>query len=145
MTACVGLNLLVYPSPLESARRLAKLALSLQGSGMFGMTEVVGIALPGAPREEGLAPGALLRRVPGASLRSPMGALRILVAWQWRVYRRYRRARVTAVAAQNLFMLPMCHSPARRTGAVMAYNCPELSAVNTDSRGLGQRIQRPMV
>ena len=73
MTAREGLNLLVYPSPLESAGRLAKLALSLQGSGLFAATEVVGIALPGAPREEGLAPGALLRRVPGASLRSPWG------------------------------------------------------------------------
>ena len=126
MTAREGLNLLVYPSPLESAGRLAKLALSLQGSGMFGMTEVVGIALPGAPREEGLAPRARLRRVPGASRRSPKGALRILVAWQWRVYRRYRRAHVTAIAAQNLFMLPMCHRLARRTGAVLAYNCHEL-------------------
>ena len=142
MTAREGLNLLVYPSPLESAGRLVKLALSLQGSGLFAATEVVGIALPGAPREEGLAPGALLRRVPGASLRSPMGALRILVAWQWRVYRRYRRAHVTAVAAQNLFMLPMCHRLARRTGAVLAYNCHELETETIASRGLRQRIQR---
>lgn len=137
-----SLNLLLYPSPLAQPGRVGKIARSLQSTGRFERTEVVGVDSTDLPVHQDLAPGVELTRIRGASIRERLGGLRILLFWQARVYRHYRRLNVRAVAAQNLFLLPLAHLLARRTGAVFAYNAHELETETIASKGLRRRIQR---
>ena len=89
-----------------------------------------------------MAPTVRLTRIRGASLGAPLGGMRVVCAWGARVYRRFARQRVAAVSAQNLFLLPLAHALARRTGAVFAYNAHELETETVGSAGLRQRLQR---
>ena len=135
-----ALNLLLYPSDLASPGRLVKIARSL--SSLFSSTQVVGIDQGALPTDEAVAPTVHLTRIRGASLGAPLGGLRIVGAWGARVYRRFACERVAAVSAQNLFLLPLAHALARRTGAVFAYNAHELETETVGSAGLRQRLQR---
>ena len=135
-----ALNLLLYPSDLASPGRLVKIARSL--SSLFSSTQVVGIDQGALPTDEAVAPTVHLTRIRGASLRAPLGGLRVVGAWGARVYRRFACERVGAVSAQNLFLLPLAHALARRTGAVFAYNAHELETETVGSAGLRQRLQR---
>ena len=135
-----ALNLLLYPSNLASPGRLVKIARSL--SPLFSQTRIVGIDQGGLPTDEAVAPTVHLTRIRGASLGAPLGGVRVVGAWGARVYRRFARQRVAAVSAQNLFLLPLAHALARRTGAVFAYNAHELETETVGSAGLRQRLQR---
>ena len=135
-----ALNLLLYPSDLASPGRLVKIARSL--SSLFSQTHVVGIDQGALPTDEAVAPTVHLTRIQGASLGAPLGGLRVVCAWGARVYRRFACERVAAVSAQNLFLLPLAHALARRTGAVFAYNAHELETETVGSAGLRQRLQR---
>ena len=135
-----ALNLLLYPSDLASPGRLVKIARSL--SPLFSQTQVVGIDQGALPTDEAVAPTVHLTRIRGASLGAPLGGLRVVGAWGARVYRRFACERVGAVSAQNLFLLPLAHALARRTGAVFAYNAHELETETVGSAGLRQRLQR---
>lgn len=137
-----GLNLLIYPSPLAGPGRVSKIARSLQASGRFSQTRVVGVDSTELPRLEEIGPGSSIQRIRGAKMSARLGALRILTAWQARVYRTFRHERLAAVAAQNLFLLPMTHLLAKRTGAVFAYNAHELETETIASKGLRQKVQR---
>ena len=134
-----ALNLLLYPSNLASPGRLVKIARSL--SPLFSQTHIVGIDQGGLPTDEAVAPTVHLTRIRGASLGAPLGGVRVVGAWGARVYRRFARQRVAAVSAQNLFLLPLAHALARRTGAVFAYNAHELETETVGSAGLRQRLQ----
>ena len=135
-----ALNLLLYPSDLASPGRLVKIARSL--SSLFSSTQVVGIDQGALPTDEAVAPTVHLTRIQGASLGAPLGGVRVVGAWGARVYRRFARQRVAAVSAQNLFLLPLAQTLARRTGAVFAYNAHELETETVGSAGLRQRLQR---
>ena len=135
-----ALNLLLYPSDLASPGRLVKIARSL--SSLFSSTQVVGIDQGALPTDEAVAPTVHLTRIRGASLGAPLGGVRVVAAWGARVYRRFACERVAAVSAQNLFLLPLAHALARRTGAVFAYNAHELETETVGSAGLRQRLQR---
>ena len=135
-----ALNLLLYPSNLASPGRLVKIARSL--SPLFSQTHIVGIDQGALPTDEAVAPTVHLTRIRGTSLGAPLGGLRVVCAWGARVYRRFARQRVAAVSAQNLFLLPLAHTLARRTGAVFAYNAHELETETVGSAGLRQRLQR---
>ena len=135
-----ALNLLLYPSDLASPGRLVKIARSL--SSLFSQTHVVGIDQGALPTDEAVAPTVHLTRIRGASLGAPLGGVRVVAAWGARVYRRFACERVAAVSAQNLFLLPLAHALARRTGAVFAYNAHELETETVGSAGLRQRLQR---
>ena len=135
-----ALNLLLYPSELASPGRLVKIARSL--SSLFSSTQVVGIDQGALPADEAVAPTVHLTRIRGASLGAPLGGVRVVGAWGARVYRRFACERVAAVSAQNLFLLPLAHALARRTGAVFAYNAHELETETVGSAGLRQRLQR---
>lgn len=137
-----GLNLLIYPSPLAGPGRVSKIARSLQSSGRFTGTRIVGVDSTDLPSRQDLGGGVELIRIRGANLKDRLGALRILTLWQARVYRAFRNQKVTAVAAQNLFVLPMAHALARRTGAVFAYNAHELETETIASKGLRRKMQR---
>ncbi|MDU5150241.1 MAG: glycosyltransferase, partial [Anaerococcus prevotii] len=101
-----------------------------------------GIDQGGLPTDEAVAPTVHLTRIRGASLGAPLGGPRVVVAWGARVYRRFARQRVAAVSAQNLFLLPLAHALARRTGAVFAYNAHELETETVGSAGMRQCLQR---
>ena len=135
-----ALNLLLYPSDLASPGRLVKIARSL--SPLFSSTQVVGIDQGALPTDEAVAPTVRLTRIRGAKLGAPLGGVRVVGAWGARVYRRFACERVAAVSAQNLFLLPLAHALARRTGAVFAYNAHELETETVGSAGLRQRLQR---
>ena len=135
-----ALNLLLYPSDLASPGRLVKIARSL--SSLFSSTQVVGIDQGALPTDEAVAPTVRLTWIRGASLGAPLGGVRVVGAWGARVYRRFARQQVAAVSAQNLFLLPLAHALARRTGAVFAYNAHELETETVGSAGLRQRLQR---
>lgn len=137
-----GLNLLIYPSPLAGPGRVSKIARSLQSSGRFTGTRIIGVDSTDLPSRQDLGGGVELIRIRGANLKDRLGALRILTLWQARVYRTFRNQKVTAVAAQNLFVLPMAHALARRTGAVFAYNAHELETETIASKGLRRKVQR---
>ena len=135
-----ALNLLLYPSNLASPGRLVKIARSL--SPLFSDTAIVGIDQGDLPADEVVAPTVRLARIRGARLGAPLGGPRVVGAWGARVYRRFARESVAAVSAQNLFLLPLAHALARRTGAVFAYNAHELETETVGSSGMRQRLQR---
>jgi glycosyltransferase involved in cell wall biosynthesis len=142
----LGLNLLIYPAPLIGPGRLRKIARSLQASGLFAQTHIVGID-DGSTSirrtgDSGLPPDVRIEQIRGANIRASMGAVRIMAFWSFRVYRRYRREHLSAVAAQNVYMLPVAYHLARRTGAVFAYNAHELETEAVGARGIKQRIAR---
>jgi len=137
-----GLNLLIYPSSLLGSGRLTKIASSLQASGMFRETHVVGIGPRGKISSSERGQGVREVRLPGASLESRLGGIRMMLFWPTRVYRRYRRERIAAVAAQNVYLLPLAYHLAKRTGAVFAYNAHELETETIGAKGLKQKIAR---
>lgn len=135
-----ALNLLLYPSDLASSGRLVKIAHSL--SPLFSHTRIVGIDRGALPTNQAVTPSVSLERIRGASVEAPLGGVRVVGTWGARVYRRFAREDVAAVSAQNLFLLPLAHALARRTGAVLAYNAHELETETVGSTGLRQRLQR---
>lgn len=137
-----GIHLLIYPSPLLAHGRIGKIARSLQASGGFAETVVLGIHSDGTPEAESLGERVTLRRVPGASLRDFAGGIRIMALWPLRVYRRFRRENLTAIAAQNVYMLPLAYHLSRRAGAVFAYNAHELETETIGAHGIKQKIAR---
>lgn len=137
-----GLNLLIYPSSLLSSGRLGKIAKSLQSSGLFSETHIVGVDSGGAPPPQVLPDGVRTVRIPGPDLREFLGAIRLMLLWPFRVYLKYRRQDVAAVAAQNVYLLPLAYHLSRKTGAVMAYNAHELETETIGAKGLKQRIAR---
>lgn len=138
----LGLNLLIYPSPLAGPGRVSKIATSLQLSGRFEATRIIGVDSTDLAPRQVVGEGVEVRRILGANMKDRLGALRILLFWQVRVYRAFRKKNLSAVAAQNLFILPMAHALARKTGAVFAYNAHELETETIASKGLRQKIQR---
>lgn len=138
----MGLNLLIYPSPLSSPGRVGKIGRSLQATGLFGKTEIVGIQNNGMPDTTPIAPDVEVVRIPGPNVKDFMGGLRIMMTWPIKVYRRYRNCEVCAVAAQNVYLLPLASSLSRKTGAVFAYNAHELETETIGARGLKKAIAK---
>lgn len=137
-----GLNLLIYPSSLLSSGRLGKISKSLQSSGMFSETHIVGVGSGDGAPSAPLSPGVRTVRVPGPELREFLGAIRLMLFWPFRVYLRYRKQNIAAVAAQNVYLLPLAYHLARSTGAVMAYNAHELETETIGAKGVKQKIAK---
>ncbi|WP_417508305.1 glycosyltransferase [Microbacterium sp.] len=137
-----GSNLLIYPSSLLGSGRLGKIARSLQATGAFDETVIVGIRSDGIDEAQQIDRGVRIERTRGASLRGFLGGVRIMALWPLRVYRRYRKQHLAAVAAQNVYVLPLVYHLSRRTGAVFAYNAHELETESIGARGLKQRIAK---
>lgn len=137
-----GINLLIYPSALLAPGRLGKIARSLQSSGQFDETVIVGILSNGEPALESVGENVTLTRIRGANLRDRLGGIRIMALWPLRVYRTYRKANLSTVAAQNVYVLPLAYHLSRKTGAVLAYNAHELETETIGARGVKQRIAR---
>ena len=137
-----GLNLLIYPSALLSSGRLGKIANSLQASGEFDETQIVGIDDGSEQRSGELARGVRVVRMPGAQLSDVLGGIRMMLFWPLRVYRHYRRQRLRAVSAQNVYLLPLAYHLARKTGAIFVYNAHELETETIGAKGFKQKIAK---
>lgn len=137
-----GANLLIYPSPLLGPGRVGKIARSLQSAFAFDETIIVGIQSGDVPAVQGLEPRVRIERVPGASISDFLGGIRIMALWPMRVYRKFRRENLAAVAAQNVYVLPLAYYLARKTGATLAYNAHELETETIGAGGLKKRIAK---
>lgn len=132
----LGLNLVIYPSSLVNASRVMKLGQSLQEGIDFVETQLVGIQPGDLPDRESVAPQVDIVRVRGSARTGTLGRILKVALWQPRVYLRYRTARLSFVAAQNVWILPLCWQLCRKTGALLAYNPHELETETTSMRGL---------
>lgn len=65
-----------------------------------------------------------------------------MLFWPFRVYRRYRKQPLSAVAAQNVYVLPLAYHLAKKTGAIMAYNAHELETETIGAKGLKRKIAK---
>lgn len=137
-----GAHILIYPSPLLGPGRLGKIGRSLQAAGLFDETIIVGIRSGEVPAVQVLDSGVRIERVRGASIRSFLGGLRIMALWPFRVYRRYRREKLAAVAAQNVYVLPLAYHLARKSGAMLAYNAHELETETIGAGGVKKKIAK---
>jgi hypothetical protein len=138
-----GLYVQIYPSDLQQASRMAKIGQSVHTGVGFAATELVGVHRPGLAERVSLAEGVDVVRVRGTA-RAPGNLERVLRAllWQPRVFLRYRRRPVSAVACHNVWILPMCWLLARVTGAVLIYNPHELETETFTMRGAKQVAAR---
>lgn len=121
-----GLYLQVYPSSLVNASRMGKIGRSVQRTGLFAATHLVGVHADSQPEVEDLGEGLSVVRVRGSGRSGNLGRVLRVLMWQPRVFRRYRHERVALIAAHNVWVLPMCWLLARATGARLAYNAHEL-------------------
>lgn len=137
-----GLNLHVYPSTLTNASRVFKLARSLQADLGFDETHAVGIRAGDLPASAEIAPRTFVRRITGSDRGGIVGRILKVALWQPRVYRAYRDANIAAIAAHNVWVLPLCHRIAHRTGAVLAYNPHELETETVAMHGVKRLLAR---
>lgn len=144
-----GLYLQVYPSSLVNASRMGKIGRSIQDTGLFVGTELVGVHADGQPEVDDLGDGLSVVRVRGSGRRGNLGRVLRVLMWQPRVFRRYRNQNLALVAAHNVWVLPMCWLLARRTGARLAYNAHELetesAAMHGPKKVAAQQIERRLI
>lgn len=144
-----GLYLQVYPSSLVNASRMGKIGRSIQDTGLFAATHLVGVHADGQPEVEDLGGGLSVMRVRGSGRRGNLGRVLRVLMWQPRVFRRYRDEKVALVAAHNVWVLPMCWLLSRRTGARLAYNAHELeteaAAMHGPKKVVAQQFESRLV
>lgn len=137
-----GKYLQLYASTLEGASRMEKYALSLHPHIGASATELVGIQTPELPHVDELAPGVSTVRVRGVARRGNLGRALRLVLWQPRVYRHYAGQQLRAVAAHNVWLLPLCARLAHRADAALIYNAHELETESIAMDGLKQWLAK---
>lgn len=139
-----GLNLHVYPSSMTNESRIERLSRSLQGSGRYAETHLVGMARAGLPSMEPLPGSVRIRRLgrPVVGTSTPLKKAMQLLRWFGAIYRTYARTEVTVVAAHSVWMLPICWALTLRTGAVLTYNPHELETESATMSGRRQRFAR---
>lgn len=130
----------LYPSTLEGASRMEKVARSLHPLLPVERTELVGVHVPGLDTEVEIAAGVVLRRVKGSHRPGNVGRALRHMMWQPRVYLQYRRRDLLAVAAHNVWVLPLAATLSRRTRAALIYNPHELETETDSMKGLKKRL-----
>lgn len=131
-----GINIHVYPSTMRNASRIDRMSRSLQATGAFSDTHLVGIGGPGLAESEDLGDGRHIQRFASrTSLPVPLGKLLRAAVWQLLVYRAYRRRGVAVVHAHSVWMLPLCWAIARSTRASLVYNPHELETETPTMKG----------
>lgn len=137
-----GLYLQVYPSTLVNASRMGKIGRSVQDTGIFRETHLVGVHAEDQPPVEDLGAGLSIHRIRGSGRRGNLGRVLRVLLWQPRVFQRYRRQPVALVAAHNIWVLPMCWLLSRRTGARLIYNAHELETETAAITGFKQVVAK---
>ncbi|CAM3264830.1 glycosyltransferase family 4 protein [Nocardioides dubius] len=147
-----GLNLHLYPSAMLNESRLFRIGTSLQESGCFTATHLVGISGAGLPAREEIASGVVIVRIGTSADGASRGRLRRLLGlagWMPRIFRRYGREKVSAVAAHSVWMLPLAWLLAVRTGAILVYNPHELETGTPNMRSgrkvVAQTVERLLI
>jgi glycosyltransferase involved in cell wall biosynthesis len=136
------LYLQVYQSPLVNASRMGKIGRSMQATGLFRETHLVGVQAADLPPVEDIADRVRIVRVRGSGRRGNLGRVLRLLMWQPRVFLQYRRQRVALIAAHNVWVLPLCYLLSRSTGATLTYNAHELETETIAMSGVKQRVAK---
>ncbi|HQZ84080.1 MAG TPA: glycosyltransferase [Actinomycetota bacterium] len=129
----------IYPSTLEGASRMEKIATSVHPHTGADQTELVGVAGAQLPEVDEVAPGVSIRRIAGSARPGNLGRVLRVLLWQPRVYRHYRNQPLAAVAAHNVWVLALCWHLARRAEAPLIYNPHELETETCAMRGMKKR------
>lgn len=131
------LNLHLHPSPILNASRLLRISGSLQESGLFAGTHLVGTTQRGLARGEDLGHGLTIERIP-ATAQGTHTASKMMrgFAWYPRVVFRYSRSNVGVVNAHTVFVLPAAWVLCKLTHAKFVYNPHELETGTPSMRGL---------
>lgn len=137
-----GVYLQIYPSTLVNASRMLKIAQSVQARFGFLRTELVGYAAPGLEAREQVGDEVHIVRVGGKRSPTRFGRLMRHFLWQPRVYRHYRKQRLSVVAAHNVWVLILAWLLCRKTGASLVYNAHELETETESMQGAKQQAAK---
>ena len=136
------LYLAVYPSNLVNASRMGKIGRSVQRTGLFDETHLVGVHAGDLPSSEDIAERVRVIRIRGSDRRGNLGRVLRLLMWQPRVFMHYRKQPVAIIAAHNVWALPLCYLLSRSTGSMLIYNAHELETETLTMKGLKQRAAK---
>jgi glycosyltransferase involved in cell wall biosynthesis len=138
------LNVHIYPSKMLHESRIERISGSLQSTGGFGATHLVGISADGLVTSEEISPGVVIRRFGSArsSGETTADKVRRLLSWFFSVYRTYRFESIAVVHAHSVWMLPLSWALAKRTSAVLSYLPHELETESARMRGPQQWAAR---
>lgn len=137
-----GINLHIYPSTLEGASRITKIAKSVHKALGFKKTHIVGIFSEGLSTTEEITEDVQIIRIKGTSLSGILGKILKVLSWQPKVYRRYRREHISSVAAHNIWVLPLAYRIARVSGAILVYNTHELETEAIAMKGIQRWVAK---
>ena len=140
--ATSGIYVQIYPSDLVNASRMLKVAASVHRAGLFDETHLVGVRSGDLPAVEPVTDGVLLVRLGGSGRRGAIGQVLRALLWQPKVFAHYRRRHVTAVAAHNVWVLPLAWGLSRRAAAPLIYNAHELETETGARSGLKKRVAK---
>jgi glycosyltransferase involved in cell wall biosynthesis len=135
----LGLNLHVYRAPILNESRLERFSKTLQATGYFDETHIVGSRQDGLSHVEDLGNGRRIVRLSsqfGRRLTGPVAKALGVAAWSRALLRTYKHEPVRIVAAHWIWGLPVCWLLARRTGAQLVYNAHELETETPTMRGV---------
>jgi glycosyltransferase involved in cell wall biosynthesis len=137
-----GTYVQIYPSDLVNASRMLKVATSLHDAGLFDEAHLVGVRSGELPETETVADGVRIVRIGGSRRGGAVGQLLRAALWQPKVFARYRGRRIAAVAAHNVWVLPLAWSLSRYGRAPLIYNAHELETETSGRRGLKKRAAK---
>lgn len=139
-----ALNLHVYPSRMVNESRIERLSGSLQASGLFSQTDLIGMAAEQLPGEQWLDDSRRIRRFGNAPPPEESTAQKTLRMIRWFVSIRtaYRNVPLACVCAHSVWVLPSCWGLARRAGSVLAYTPHELETESARMQGWRRRAAR---
>ena len=138
-----GLNLHIYPSEMVLDSPLLRISATLQETGYFSATHLVGIVGGQPPGETALGEGRYITRLGQAGVSgSGLKRAQARLTWFGHVYARYRRQPVEMVTAHSVWTFPVAWALARRTGAALVYGTQELETETPTMTGVKQKVAR---
>ena len=138
-----GLNLHIYPSEMVLDSPLLRISATLQETGYFSATHLVGIVGGQPPGETVLGEGRYITRLGRAGVSgSGLKRAQARLTWFGHVYARYRRQPVEMVTAHSVWTFPVAWALARRTGAALVYGTQELETETPTMTGVKQKVAR---
>lgn len=136
------LNVHLYPNAIVSESRLLKLSSSLQETGLFSETHLVGMARADLPAVEPVGDSRSIRRLGIAPTpkESTMRKAWRMLHWYRSVLHTYWREPISCVNAHNVWVLPIAWMLSVRARAVLVYNAHELETESLTMTGLRRRL-----
>ena len=137
------MNVHVYPSDLNNASRMLKIARTLEELGLFDS-----ICLVGAGGRDGVVERSVTDRVKIVLLgnsNTPAGLVKKIarfLAWYVKVYRYFGSQKIVCINAHSLSCLPLCVLLKIKTGGKLIYDPHELETETTESTGIRRHAAR---